>query len=101
MKNWLQTLNAWRLGGYQFTPESWEQIRAKGRGRFVLRKGLTWMIILTAVMDVFTHLIYAGNGFGLWSFTFQGFVTGVFLGYQEWGENEVNYKKARLPPPVS
>jgi hypothetical protein len=101
MKKWLKTINAWRVGRYQFSQERWERVRAKGRGQFVLREGLTWMVIMIAFRDVTGFIFYGSEASSLWSYGVQYFVTGIVVGYMTWGEQESNYKKGRLNPPVS
>ena len=94
---WLKRIDAWRSRRFQFTLDRWDQVRVKGRGPFVLRQGLTWMVMMTAGHDVLAHIICSADKVpGIWGYLGQYFVTGIFLGYGEWSSNEDKYRDARL-----
>jgi len=85
-RKWLQTINVWRVRRYAVSQESWERVRAKGRGRYVLREGLT---------------LYGAKATSLYSYIGRYFFTGIVMGYMTWGEQEKRYKEALVSPPVT
>src|ERR1043165_426827 len=97
MTKWLKTIDSLRPRRPHFSLERWAQVRAEGRGRFVLRCGLTGMVLLTAFHDVVAHIIYSADKVpSIWGYLGQYFFLGVFLGYMEWHDQENKYRQARL-----
>ena len=94
MRRLVKAFSDWRSRIGEFTPEQWAVIRAKGRGRFVLRQMFPYTVYMIALYDVFTQLGHHGQPFEFGSYIFQAAVCGIFVGYGVWGDQEAKYKKA-------
>jgi hypothetical protein len=90
--------NDWHCKKLQYTLEQWAEIRAKGRGQFVLRQAFTFTVFATALLDV-VHQIFHFGSFSLWGSIAQYAFTGVFIGYVTWSEKEAKYKRALTSSP--
>jgi hypothetical protein len=86
----------------QSEKQSWEQVRKRGRGRFifqkgVLREGLLFGIVLSVGPLAYDLLTHAGTITSPW-ITMAGFilitlVVGYGLGEMRWRKNEADYEK--------
>ena len=73
----------------------WEQERAKGKARYVLRTGLTLGVMVVAVADILKHLSGSSNPASdllltLFVYVGVGFISAFFA----WNSWEEKYKKA-------
>ena len=90
-------LQTWRFRSQQRSLERWEQVRAKGKGHFVLRQALTFAVMMTAFRDVADNLLDGSAQVSSLRFHIVGyFLTGILVGYMAWGDREGKFKKARL-----
>jgi hypothetical protein len=94
MRSLVKAFKTWRSGRQQFSPEDWAKVRAKGRGRFVLREAFSYTVYTVAIWDLVTQFTDYGHPFRFASYIFQFAFSGIFLGYWTWGDHEVKYKKA-------
>jgi hypothetical protein len=89
--------NAWRSRRQQLSLARWAQERAKGRARYVLRQAFTFAVLMTACRDVINHFYNdGGHVFGDWFYIAQHAVTGLFIGYVTWSDQEGKYKDAQI-----
>ena len=77
--------------------ERWEQIRAEGQARFILRSALTFSLTMIGASDVFDHIFYGGarSSTFLSGATFY-LVGGIFVGVFGWSSMEAKYKNALI-----
>lgn len=95
--NLIKSLKAWRIRSQQRSLERWEQVRAKGRVRFVLRQGLIFPVVMIAMQDVAANIFYDGGQISnLWFNLVQYFLIGIFAGYMGWSDREGKYMNACL-----
>lgn len=102
MRRWLNSIKAWHVQRQQNSLARWEQVRAKGRGRFVLSLALSWAVTMTAFRDVYDHLFSGGGNVSSlrWNLALY-FFTGIFIGFVSWSGQEGKYKDALLNRRVS
>src|SRR5262245_27257378 len=84
-----------RLRREQLSLQRWPEIRAKGRGQYVLRQAFSFAVFATALFDVVNQIFHFGAS-SLWEHIAQYAFTGVFIGYLTWSDQEAKYKKAQL-----
>jgi hypothetical protein len=98
MKSLWNRYNAWRLRRQQLLLTQWPQVRAKGRGRFVVCETFTFMVFLTAFYDVSGQLFDFGTSRSFWEHIAVNTLVGIFIGYSWWDDQENKYKDAQLKP---
>ena len=86
--------SAWR--GRQFSPERWAEIRAHGKGRYVLYHGFSFAVLMIAFRDVVTQVLDLDqdSGFSFGFYIMQYAFMGICSGYGMWTDQEGKYKKA-------
>jgi len=93
--NLVGQLSAWRARRRQERLERWEQTRAKGKVRFVIRATLIWggtMIVGISLANYFLH-----RGFSQILFTVIYFlVAGPIVALVSWWHNEGEYTAAKI-----
>jgi hypothetical protein len=99
MSRFVKAFKDWRSQRGRYSPERWATIRAKGRGRFVLRETFSYTVYALALYDVVNQLWRHVQPFKFGSCIFQFAFSGVWLGYWVWSEQEGKYKKALNSPP--
>ena len=94
MSRLVKAFKAWNSQRGHYSPERWAAIRAKGRGRFVLRQSFSYTVYAMAIYDVFNQIRYHGHPFSFGFYIFQFAFCGLWFGYSVWGDQEAIYKKA-------
>jgi hypothetical protein len=94
MSRLVKAFKAWNSQRGHYSPERWAAIRAKGRGRFVLRQSFSYTVYGIAIYDVGTQLFHYGHPFSFGFYMFQFAFCGLWFGYGVWGDQETKYKKA-------
>ena len=95
MKRILTIIQGWRHRRKRRSLERWEQIRAEGKKRFVVRTALTYGVLLVAWTDLVNVLLFAGIKPAISIFKLIFFVLfGYFVGSSTWTEREAKYQKA-------
>jgi hypothetical protein len=61
MNSSLQRIKAWRSRRQRRSLERWEQIRAAGKKRFIVRTGLTYGLTVVGATDFFNHVFAGGT----------------------------------------
>lgn len=95
----VKAFDAWRAQRFGFLPECWAEVRARGKGQFVLRKGFSFTVLMVAFHDVFTHFFYHGGPFRFDFYIIQYWIMGIFFAYGVWSDEESKYKKALSASP--
>lgn len=97
MNNLLKRFQAWRSLRQLRSLERWEQIRVKGRARFVLLTALTYAVTAIGMIDLLNHLLQDGtpdSDFSIFNISIP--LTGIFIGFDSWSQMEAKYKNARI-----
>lgn len=113
MKNSLKKLQDWRARRKLRSLQRWEQIRTKGKTRYVVHSTLTFVLTVVGVLDVTDHIF----GDGQYSISVPYFifylVMGIYSAHDGWNTMEGKYQIAlddaraaashgsALPPPNS
>ena len=99
MKSLLNRYNAWRLRRQQLSLARWPQVRAKGRGQFVVCQAFAFTVFLTAFYDVSDQLFHFEKSYSLWWHIAVNTLVGIFIGYNVWDDQENKYIDALKSPP--
>ena len=97
MKGKIRSTNAWHCRRQQRSLERWEQVRAKGKARFVLHQALTFTVFMSAFRDVSDQIVDGGSqvsNFGVHLISYA--LAGVFIGFFAWWNREGKYRDALL-----
>ena len=95
IKRWFTSVRAWRLRKKIRYLASWEQERAKGKARFIVRTALIYSLIMTAAQDVLGYGFDAENRLSKFLFNAVFYsLGGVFVGYIAWAAREMDYQNA-------
>jgi len=86
----------WCLGRRQVSPERWAEIRAHGKGQYILYKAFSFAVLMIAFHDVVTQVFDLDHdgGFSFGFYIIQYGFTGICCGYGMWEDQEGKYKKA-------
>jgi hypothetical protein len=95
MSNLWNRYNGWPFRK-QFSPERWAEIRAKGRGQYVLHQAFSFAVFMIAFHDIFTKVFEHDNAFHFGFYIIQYGFTGICCGYGMWDDREGKYRKAQL-----
>jgi hypothetical protein len=95
MKRILTIIQAWRQRRERRSLERWEQIRAEGKKRFVVRTALTFGVLMVAWTDVVNVLLFAEikPAISILKLIFS-VLLGFFVGSSAWTDREAKYQKA-------
>jgi len=97
MKAWLKRIQAWRSRRHQRREqrslERWEQIRANGKARFVIRTVLTYGLVFVGASNAIEHLFYGPRPISLFKVIFYS-LFGLGMGSSAWSDMESKYNKA-------
>lgn len=99
MSRLVKAFKAWRSQFGPYSPERWATIKAKGKGRFVLRQTFCITVYGVALYDLVTQLFDYGLPFKFGLYIFQFLFMGVWIGYSTWWDHEAKYKKALKSSP--
>ena len=93
MKKWFTSVRAWRAQRKLRSLAAWEQERAKGKPRFVVRMAMKYSLLLTAAQDFLNYGLDGEAHFSrfLYNAIFY-FIGGLFVGYVAWWDREKNYQ---------
>lgn len=101
MNNSLKKLKAWRSRRKLRSLQQWEQIRTKGKARYVFQSAVTLSLTVVGVTDVVDHIFgdgqYSISLFYLISYLLVGIVGGV----DGWNTMEGKYKNALIDARVA
>jgi hypothetical protein len=101
MNSALQRIRAWRSLRERRALERWEQLRAKGKTRFVIQSALTYGFVIVGATDAIEHLFDGPQPISLFKVIFFA-LFGVGMGLSMWSDMESKYKdalrKARAKP---
>ena len=101
MNNSLKKLKAWRSRRKLRSLQRWEQIRTKGKARFVSQSALTFSLTIVGATDVIDNIFgdgqYSISLFYIISYLLVGIVGGV----DGWNTMEGKYKNALIDARVS
>ena len=95
MNNSLKKFQAWRSRRQLRSLERWEQIRAEGKARFVVRTALTYGLTVVGLIHVSDQVFLDGAQPSISLFKLIVFVlVGVVGGREGWNAREAKYQKA-------
>jgi len=95
MKRILTIIQGWRHRRERRSLERWEQIRAEGKKRFVVRTALTFGVLMVAWTDVTNVLLFneIKPAISVVKLIFNVLI-GFFIGSSAWKDREAKYQKA-------
>lgn len=93
MKKWLKRFRAWRARSELRSLERWEQIRAKGKRRFVVNAALTYGFTVVGATHLFENLFYGPYPISLARLIYY-LLVGIPIGLIGWSSMEAKYQKA-------
>ncbi|HET6979063.1 MAG TPA: hypothetical protein VFI24_22205 [Pyrinomonadaceae bacterium] len=98
----LEKIEARRIRKEQQALEQWQQVRTKGKLRFVIETAMTWGLTMTGVFDVIEYFLQGKHSLSLSAFCFY-LLIGIGSGFGGWSSMEGKYQKAlnkgRKTPP--
>ena len=81
--------------------QRWEQIRARGKTRFVFETALIWGVTFTGMTDALVHLLTDATHSITLFMGIGSLFGGILLGWSAWSDMESKYKTARMEARVS
>jgi|SRR5215213_607459 len=95
MKSLLKEIQAWRSRRQQRWLERWEQTRAEGKRRFIVRTAITNALTVVGATYVYEHLFYGGTLSAISLVELLAFVfIGLIGGPEGWSNRESRYQNA-------
>jgi|ERR1044072_2298452 len=95
MNRSLERIKVWRSLRKRRSLERWEQIRAAGKKRFVVRTGLTYGLTVVGATDFFNHVFVDATQPSISVVKLIVFVLfGFYIGSDAWSNREAEYQKA-------
>jgi positive regulator of sigma E activity len=96
MKNLWKRIQAW-CSRQRISLERWEQVRVKGKTRFVFRSALITTLVLLVTLGITDYLFDEGFQFSrLLFWIVLSAIGGILIGFVEWRDMERKYKDACL-----
>jgi hypothetical protein len=96
MNTSLKKIQAWRSRRKQRSLERWEQIRAKGKARFVVQSALTLSLTMVGATNVVDHLFGSDQYPISLSRIIWYLLIGIVTGSAGWDTMEGKYKNALI-----
>ena len=93
MKVWLKRIQAWCSRRQLRSLERWEQIRAGGKRRFVVRTALYYGFAVVGMTDLTENLFYGRHYVSLGHLIYY-LLTGIPIALIGWSSMEARYKRA-------
>lgn len=93
MIKYLQPIRAWRSRRELRELQQWEQIRKKGKGRFLIRTSIYYGFAIVGITDLYENLFYGVHYVSLPNVIYYlgaGFVISLIA----WSDREAKFKRA-------
>lgn len=95
IKRWFAKAHAWRLRSKRRSLIRWEEEKAKGKTRFVIRSALIYSLVMTAGVDLMNEILGIHVATRFYEFLFSAIwnlSVGIIVGYVGWWSMERNYQ---------